>query len=125
MRGALVGLMAGGLMGALWGSTNNFGTWNSAIVAGLMGALVGMCVRHWRDAARAALAGLVAGGLAGALMGGSSLIGALWGARTGYEASDSAIGTGLMGALAGTWIGLIVAAVRTAWRSRREGRGEL
>ncbi|GGT64016.1 hypothetical protein GCM10010177_21520 [Actinomadura citrea] len=65
MRGALVGLMAGGSMGALWGSTNNFGTWNSAI------------------------------------------------------------GAGLMGALAGTWIGLIVAAVRSAWRSRREGRGEL
>ncbi|GGQ00240.1 hypothetical protein GCM10010187_15000 [Actinomadura coerulea] len=124
MRGGLVGLMAGGLVGALWGATNNFGTWNSAMGAGLMGALVGICVRCWRDAVRAALAGLVAGGLAGALLGGYSLVGALWGARTGYEASDSAIGTGLMGALAGTWIGLIVAAVRSSWRSRRERRGE-
>ncbi|WP_207943256.1 hypothetical protein, partial [Actinomadura sp. KC345] len=110
MRGALAGLMAGGLVGALWGATNNFGLWNSAVAAGLMGALVGLCVRHWKEAVRGALAGLVTGACLGTLIGGYTFFGPLWGAEPAYEVTDSAIGTGLMGALAGTWIGLIAAA---------------
>jgi hypothetical protein len=52
---------------------------------------------------RWALAGLVLGTVAGALWG--------WFGSDGYEAGDSAIGTGLLGAVAGALIGAICGAL--------------
>jgi hypothetical protein len=62
------------------------------------------------------LAGLLVGAGAGALWG-------FWGGD-GYEAGDSAIGTGLMGAIAGLAVGATVTAVRFTRARHRAHRPE-
>lgn len=58
------------------------------------------------------------GGLIGMLIGGSA--GVLWGAISGDGAGT--IGTGLFGALAGSWIGLVALSTRTSRHERRSQR---
>lgn len=66
------------------------------------------------------LTGLLVGALAGALWG---FLGSVLGSG-GYEAGDSAIGTGLMGAIAGMAGGATVTVIRLAKKDRRADRPE-